>query len=53
MTDVARLLARQAAWQKRRTLLTWPEKVRMAERVRDSLAQLRRQPRPLTVPPKS
>jgi len=53
MTDVARLLAQQAEWQKRRTLLTWPEKVRMAEQVRDSLAQLRAQPKPLTVPPKA
>ncbi len=52
MTDVARLLAHQAEWQKRRKLLTWPEKVRLAERVRDSIAQLRPQPRPLTVPPK-
>lgn len=52
MTDVARLLARQADWQKQRKLLTWPEKVRMAEQIRDSLSQLRPQAKPLTVPPK-
>ena len=46
MTDVARLLAQQAEWQKRRTLLTWPEKVRMAEQTRDSLAQLRARLKP-------
>ena len=52
MTDVAGMLARQTEWQKQRKLLTWPEKVRMAERIRDSLCQLRPQAKPLSVPPK-
>jgi hypothetical protein len=46
MTDVERMLERQAQWQKSRQSLTWPEKIRMAERVRESVMQLRVQPRP-------
>jgi hypothetical protein len=46
MTDVEELLKRQAQWQKSRHSLTWPEKIRMAERVRESIRQLRAQPRP-------
>ena len=46
MTDIERMLARQAQWQKSRRSLTWPEKLRMAERVRDSVRQLRARPRP-------
>lgn len=41
MTDVERLLQRQAAWQKSRTALTWPEKIRIAEQMRDSLRHWR------------
>ena len=41
MTEVERLLQRQAAWQKSRTQLTWPEKIRIAEQMRDSLKQWR------------
>jgi hypothetical protein len=44
MTDVAQMLERQARWQKRRQALTWAEKIRMAERVRDSVVHLRQQP---------
>jgi len=42
MTDTLRLLERQAAWQKSRVALTWAEKVRMAEAVRESVSQLSR-----------
>jgi len=53
MTDIQRMLERQAQWQKSRQLLTWPEKIRMAERVRESVRQLRDQPRPtMPEPPK-
>ncbi len=38
MTDIDRLLARQAAWQRARRDLPWAEKVRLAEALRD-LAQ--------------
>lgn len=41
MTDIERMLKRQAEWQKSRQALTWPEKIRQAERVRDSAEQLR------------
>jgi hypothetical protein len=42
MSDVATLLARQAKWQKALRDLPWPEKVRMAARLRDQIAALRR-----------
>ncbi len=42
MSDVTPLLERQARWQRTRQALTWPEKVRMAEQVRESVLQLRR-----------
>ncbi len=42
MSDVKHLLERQAQWQPTRQALTWPEKVRMAEQVRESILQLRR-----------
>jgi len=45
MTDLEHMLERQAQWQKSRQSLTWPEKIRMAERVRESVRQLRAQPR--------
>ena len=42
MTDVRRLLERQAEWQKARGGgLSWPEKVRMAEAMREVILQLR------------
>lgn len=46
MTDVAELLNRQAQWQKSRQSLTWPEKIRLVEQVRDSVRLLRAQPPP-------
>ena len=42
MSEVINLLKRQAAWQKSRKDLSWPEKIRMAEAVRESVLQLRR-----------
>lgn len=51
MTDMRRLLERQAEWQKTRNRLSWPEKVRMAEAVRESLRQFRRAPSERTGPP--
>jgi len=44
MSDIQELLERQARWQKTRKNLTWPEKIRMAERVRASILQLRVRP---------
>ena len=41
MTDVRRLLERQAEWQRARRSLSWPEKVRMAEAMRDVIHHLR------------
>ena len=41
MTDVRRLLERQAEWQKARGGLSWPEKIRMAEAMREMICQLR------------
>ena len=41
MNDIQKLLEKQALWQKSRKALTWPEKIRMAERVRESIRQLR------------
>jgi len=46
MTELKHMLERQAQWQTSRQSLTWPEKIRMAERVRESVRQLRAQPRP-------
>lgn len=48
MTDTRTLLERHAAWQKGRAALTWPEKIRMAESVREWAAQLRRAGPPFT-----
>ena len=41
MNDVKKLLERQAAWQKRRKSIPWPEKIRIAEAIRESILQLR------------
>lgn len=42
MSDAAAELARQAAWQKSRRDLPWPEKVRMVRVMRASIAALRK-----------
>ncbi len=41
MFDIHELLERQARWQKDRSSLSWAEKVRMAEAIRESVKQLR------------
>jgi len=41
MTDTRELFERQAAWQASRRRLSWPEKVRMAEAIRESLVRFR------------
>lgn len=41
MDEFSERLARQARWQKNRMALSWPEKVRQAEALRDSIMVLR------------
>lgn len=41
MDDIQQLLTRQALWQRGRQSLSWPEKLRMAAKVRESVKQLR------------
>lgn len=41
MSEIQQLLERQARWQKTRQALSWPEKIQMAERIRESARQLR------------
>ena len=48
MAETRKLLERQAAWQKGRAALTWPEKIHMAEAVREWAAQLSRARSPMT-----
>jgi hypothetical protein len=43
MTSHEELLARQAAWQKSRQTLSWPEKIRQAARMRSSIEALRKE----------
>jgi len=38
MSEIKWLLDRQASWQKSRSSRSWPEKIRMAERIRESVA---------------
>lgn len=42
MTEIPERLNKQAQWQKSRRTLSWPEKVRLAATIRDSLEPLRR-----------
>jgi hypothetical protein len=46
MLQAGVMLRRQTEWQNSRRSLTWPEKIRMAERIRESIRTLRAQPRP-------
>jgi len=39
--DVKKLLERQAAWQKGRKSIPWPEKIRMVEAIRESILHIR------------
>ena len=41
MSEIQQLLERQARWQKTRQALSWPEKIEMAGRIRESARQLR------------
>jgi len=43
MNDVERLLERQALWQQSQRRLSWPEKIRLAERMRPTVELFRRQ----------
>lgn len=53
MTNHEELLARQAAWQKSRQALSWPEKIRQVERVRASIEAIRRERQQRREPPPS
>jgi len=50
MIDVMALLERQATWQESLRDLSWSEKVRMAEKLRESVVELRRSKPPSTAP---
>ena len=39
MSEVEKLLERQARWQESRRLLSWPEKLRLAAAARETLCQ--------------
>ena len=41
MNDAQKAFELQAQWQRRRTNLTWPEKIRQAESMREAILQLR------------
>ena len=41
MTRADELFSRQAQWQQSRRILSWPEKIRQAERLRPSLEAFR------------
>jgi hypothetical protein len=47
MSDPKQMLNRQAQWQKNRQSLTWPEELRLAERVLESVRQWRARPSPV------
>lgn len=56
MVEPRKLFERQGVWQKQRAAHTWSEKIRMAETVRESAAQLakwrpRRRPKPESCKP--
>jgi hypothetical protein len=42
MTDVQDRLERAAQWQRSRRALSWADKIRLAEAIRDSIVKLRR-----------
>ena len=42
MLDVMQMLERQKAWQVSRRLLSWPEKLRMAEALREAALEFGR-----------
>ncbi len=42
MDDIHELLKRQAEWQRGRKALSWPEKIRMSESIRESVLKFHR-----------
>ena len=42
MADASELVRRHAEWHRRQRALSWPEKIRLVEAVRESLLQWRR-----------
>jgi hypothetical protein len=42
MNSTLQLFERQAAWQKSRARLSWPDKIRQAETLREALVEWRR-----------
>ena len=42
MNEVQKLLQKQAAWQKSRAKLSWPEKIRLAEAARETVIAFRK-----------
>ena len=44
MSEFLRTFKRQTEWQKARRTLPWPEKIRLAEKLRESVRQLRAAP---------
>jgi len=42
MDEISKQPVRQANWQKNRKTLSWPEKVRQAEAIRDAIKALRK-----------
>lgn len=42
MNEVKKLLKKHAEWQKTRRALSWPEKIRLAEQIRDSVLKWRK-----------
>ncbi|MBI3405294.1 MAG: hypothetical protein HY046_07520 [Acidobacteria bacterium] len=40
--ELKELFERQAAWQKGRAKLSWPEKIRMVEALRESIIRIRK-----------
>jgi hypothetical protein len=41
MSDIRHLLQRQAAWQKKRETLSWPDKIRVVEAMQETLRLFR------------
>ena len=51
MTTLREIFARQAKWQRERAQLSWPEKIRLAEVMREALLVLRAGRPPRVLPP--
>ncbi len=53
MDETGKQLERQAHWQKSRKNLSWPEKVRQAEAIRDAMKALRKTKTDVALKPKN